>query len=162
MKLFDHEQIKKMEDIVARYEVQASAIMPLLHFVQETKGHLEEEHLVFVADFLDIPHVRAFEVATYYTMYFTKPIGKYLIQVCRNLSCSINGAPEVIEAIRENLKVELGEMTADGLFTIVEVECIGACDLAPAVMINEKLFGKVSTDSISGILDSYREKAQDA
>ncbi len=162
MKLFDSEQIKEMESIVSRYEVPASAIMPLLHFVQEAKGHLEEEHLVFVADFLDIPHVRAFEVATYYTMYFTKPIGKYLIQVCRNLSCSVNGAPEVINALRENLKVDLGETTADGLFTIVEVECIGACDLAPAMVINEKLFGNVSTDSISRILDSYKEKAQDA
>ncbi len=162
MKLFDHEQIKEMEDIVSRYEVRASAIMPLLHFVQETKGHLQEDYLTFVADFLEVPHVRAYEVATYYTMFFTKPIGKYLIQVCRNLSCSINGAPEVIKALRENLKVDLGETTEDGLFTIVEVECIGACDLAPAMMINEKLFGKVNTDSISGILDTYKEKAQDA
>ncbi len=162
MKLFDHEQIKEMDSIVSRYEVRASAIMPLLHFVQETKGYLKEDHLTFVADFLEIPHVRAFEVATYYTMFFTKPIGKYLIQVCRNLSCAINGAPEIVKALRENLKVDLGETTADGLFTLVEVECIGACDLAPAVMINEKLFGKVSTDSIPGILDPYKEKAQDA
>lgn len=162
MKLFDSEQIKEMENITARYEAPASAIMPLLHFVQETKGHLEEDYLVFVADFLDIPHVRAFEVATYYTMYFTRPIGRYLIQVCRNLSCSINGAPEVIDALKESLSVKLGETSPDGLFTIVEVECIGACDLAPAMMINEKLYERVSPDSVPGILDSYKEKAQDA
>jgi len=159
MKLFDSEETKEMEGIALRYAAPASAIMPLLHFVQERKGYLAEEYLVFIADFLEIPHVRAFEVATYYTMYFTKPVGRHLIQVCRNLSCSVNGAPEVIASLRETLGVGIGETTSDGMFTIVEVECIGACDKAPAMMVDDKLFEMVSPETLGMILDSYRKTA---
>lgn len=159
VKLFDSEEIKEIEGIAARYAAPASAIMPLLHFVQERKGHLEEKHLVFIADLLKVPLVRTFEVATYYTMFFTKPVGKHLIQVCRNLSCSVNGAPEVLASFKECLGVDVGETTPDGLFTIVEVECIGACDKAPAMMIDDKLYEMVSPETLDAILDSYRKTA---
>lgn len=148
-----------MERILARFDNPASAILPLFHYIQEAQGYLSEDSLTFVAEFIGVPHVRAFEVATYYTMLFTEPPGKHLIQVCRNLSCHVNGSVEVLEALKSELGIQVGEKTSDGLFSLVEVECIGACDVAPAVMVDGDLHGKVSPESISRILNSYREKA---
>ncbi len=91
--LFSAQEMSDIKMILARYEKPASAILPLMHYVQKIQGHLSEETLTFVAEYIGVPHVRAFEVATYYTMLFTEPVGRHIIQVCRNLSCHLNGAP---------------------------------------------------------------------
>jgi NADH-quinone oxidoreductase subunit E len=157
--LFSAQEMDHIKAILARYDEPASAILPLMHYVQEIQGHLSEEALTFVAEYIGVPHVRAFEVATYYTMFFTEPVGKHLIQVCRNLSCHINGAPQIVEALQKELGVDVGGTTPDGQFALVEVECIGACDHAPAVMVDGDLHRKVTVESIGTILDSYKEKA---
>jgi len=157
--IFNAQESREMEGILARYEEPASAILPLLHYVQSIQGHLSEEALTFVAEFIGVPHVRTFEVATYYTMLFTEPVGRHLVQVCRNLSCHVNGAEDVLEALKKELGVDVGKTSDDGVFTLVEVECIGACDHAPAVMIDGDLHRKVSEESVNRILGSYREKA---
>ncbi|UCG39083.1 MAG: NADH-quinone oxidoreductase subunit NuoE [bacterium] len=156
--LFSDSELKAMQQIAGRYEEPASAILPLLHFVQEARGHLGENELVYVADFLQVPHVRAYEVATYYTMFTIKPRGRHVIQVCRNLSCTMGGAEQILERLTGELGVGVGETTADGLFSIVEVECIGACDLAPAIMIDEELHGRVAPETLPEILGAYRVK----
>ena len=148
-----------MREIAARYEEQTSAILPLLHFVQHARGYLGEEELVFLADFLEVPHVRAYEVATYYTMFTIRPRGRHLIQICRNLSCTLEGAENILEHLKKELGVEKGGTTSDGLFTLMEVECIGACDQAPAIMIDEKLYGRVKPESLQNILQTYRVKS---
>ena len=155
--VFSAHEFADMEGILARYDEPASAILPLLHYVQSVQGHLSEEALTFVAEFIDVPHVRTFEVATYYTMLFTKPVGRHLVQVCRNLSCHINGSEEVLQALKRELDIDVGATTTDGVFTLVEVECIGACDHAPAVMIDGDLHRSVTVDSVGQILGSYRE-----
>jgi NADH-quinone oxidoreductase subunit E len=157
--LFSAQEMNDIKMILARYEEPAAAILPLMHYVQKVQGHLSEETLTFVAEYIGVPHVRAFEVATYYTMFFTEPVGRHLIQVCRNLSCHINGAPEIVEALQKELGIDVGGTTPDGQFTLVEVECIGACDHAPAMMVDEDLHRKVTLESIGTVLDSYREKA---
>ncbi len=157
--IFSAEEMDDIKAIRARYDEPASAILPLMHYVQGSQGYLSEESLTFVAEYIGVPHVRAFEVATYYTMLFTKPVGKHLIQVCRNLSCHVNGAPRILEKLESDLGTAPGGTTTDGLFTLVEVECIGACDMAPALMVDGDLHAAVTVESISGILDSYREKA---
>ena len=155
---FEDVDIAAMKDIAARYEQPASAILPLLHYVQRLRGHLDQNELVYVADFLKVPHVRAYEVATYYTMFFTQPVGRHLIQVCRNLPCTLDGGPAVLAAIRNELGIGPGETTEDGAFSMVEVECIGACDLAPAIMVDDELHGRVTPDSVADLLDRYRER----
>ncbi len=155
--VFSAQEFADMEGILARYDEPASAILPLLHYVQSVQGHLSEEALTFVAEFIDVPHVRTFEVATYYTMLFTKPVGRHLVQVCRNLSCHLNGAEDVLQAFKRELDIDVGATTTDGVFTLVEVECIGACDHAPAVMIDGDLHRSVTVDSVGRILGSYRE-----
>ncbi len=157
--IFNPQEQKDMERIRARYDNPASAILPLFHYIQGSQGYLSEDALTFVAEFIGVPHVRAFEVATYYTMLFTDAPGRHLIQVCRNLSCYANGSMDLLAALKRELNIEVGEKTEDGIFSLVEVECIGACDLAPAMMIDEDLHGNVSPDSVRRILDSYREKA---
>jgi NADH-quinone oxidoreductase subunit E len=92
-------------------------------------------------------------------MLFTEPVGRHIIQVCRNLSCHLNGAPQIVEALQKELGIDVGGTTPDGQFTLVEVECIGACDHAPAMMVDEDLHRKVTLESIGAVLDSYREKA---
>jgi NADH-quinone oxidoreductase E subunit len=156
--LFSDAELKRVEEIASRYEERASAVMPLLHYVQELRGYLGEEELAYIADFLEIPRVRAYEVATYYTMYTVKPRGKHLIQVCRNLSCTLGGAEGIVEFLKKELDVEVGGTTADGVFSLVEVECIGACDKAPAIMINGDHHGPVTPESLREILDTYRVK----
>lgn len=157
--VFSAQEFADMEKILARYEEPASAILPLLHYIQGVQGHLSEEALTFVAEFIGVPHVRTFEVATYYTMLFTQPVGKHLVQVCRNLSCHINGAQEVLEALKKELGVDVGATSPDGVFTLVEVECIGACDHAPAVMIDGDLHRSVKAESVGPILNTYREES---
>jgi NADH-quinone oxidoreductase subunit E len=155
--VFSAREFADMESILARYDEPASAILPLLHYVQSVQGHLSEEALTFVAEFIGVPHVRTFEVATYYTMLFTEPVGRHLVQVCRNLSCHVNGAEEVLQALKKELDVDVGATTSDGVFTLVEVECIGACDHAPAVMVDGDLHRSVTVGSVGRILGSYRE-----
>jgi len=98
-------------------------------------------------------------VATYYTMYSVKPRGKHIIQVCRNLSCTLGGAEGIVEFLKKELDVEVGGTTADGVFSLMEVECIGACDKAPAIMINGDHHGPVTPESLREILDTYRVKS---
>jgi NADH-quinone oxidoreductase subunit E len=157
--LFSDAELKTVEKIASRYDERASAVMPLLHYVQEVRGYLGEEELAYIADYLEIPRVRAYEVATYYTMYSVKPRGKHVIQVCRNLSCTLGGAEGIVEFLKKDLDVEVGGTTADGVFSLVEVECIGACDKAPAIMINGDHHGPVTPESLRGILDAYRVKS---
>jgi NADH-quinone oxidoreductase E subunit len=156
--LFSNEELKAVEEIASRYEERASAVMPLLHYVQEVRGHLGEEELAYIADYLEIPRVRAYEVATYYTMYSVKPRGRHIIQVCRNLSCTLGGAEGIVEFLKKELEVEVGGTTADGVFSLMEVECIGSCDLAPAIMINGDHHGPVTPESLREILNTYRVK----
>lgn len=157
--LFSEAESRTIREIAARYEDPASAILPLLHFVQGERGFLGEEELVYVADLLKIPHVRAYEVATYYSMFTIRPRGRHLIQVCRNLSCTLEGSDSIFEYLKRELGVEKGGTSADGHFALIEVECIGACDQAPAIMIDEKLYGRVTTDSLRDILQTYRAES---
>ncbi len=156
--LFSDAEMKTVREIVSRYEKPASAVMPLLHYVQEVRGFLGEGELAFVADFLQVPRVRAYEVATYYTMYTVKPRGKHLIQVCRNLSCTLGGAEGIVDFLKKELDIEMGGTTSDGVFSLMEVECIGACDKAPAIMIDGDHHGPVTPESLREILNTYRVK----
>ena len=156
--LFSDAELKTIQEIASRYEESGSAVMPLFHYVQGVRGFLGEDEMAFIADYLGIPRVRAFEVATYYTLYSTKPRGRHVIQVCRNLSCTMGGAEGIIDFLKKELKIEVGGTTSDGVFSLVEVECIGACDKAPAIMIDGDHHGPVTPESLREILNTYRVK----
>lgn len=148
---------KKAEEIVAKYPKgrQRSATLPLLDLVQrQNGGWLSREALDFVAEYLELPAIRVYEVATFYTMFNLKPVGKNFIQVCRTTPCWLRGADQLTEACKKKLGIGLGETTKDGEFTLVEVECLGACVNAPMVQINDDYFEDLTPEMMEGMIDT--------
>ena len=144
---------KKIEEISSRYASKEAALLPVLHLVQNEKGFISEQEEKLVAELLDIRPIKVKEVVTFYTMFNQKQVGKYHIQVCSNLSCSLLGAESLIDYLTDKLGIALGETTADQKFTLTTVECLGACELAPCMMVNFDYYGNLDKEKIDKILD---------
>src|SRR5437764_10239623 len=129
----------RFDDIVKRYppDRRRSAVLPALYLVQAQQGHITANAMRYVAELLGITAADVEDVVSYYSMFFTKPVGRFVLSVCRTLSCALNGAERVTEAICDHLKIRPGETDATGTFTLLEVECLGACDRAPVIMVND-------------------------
>ena len=129
----------------------------MLHAVQKETGYLCDEVLTQVADKLNLPLSKVYGVATFYSLFTVKPKGKHIIRVCESAPCHIVGAQEVYRALEENLGIKAGENSPDGLFTLEFASCLGVCGVAPAIMINEDVYGNLTPEMIPGILAKYRE-----
>lgn len=140
--------MKKAEKIISYYPSQyrKAAVIPLLHLGQEQVGWTSLPVMNTVAKMLNMPKMRVYEVATFYTMFNREPVGKYFVQVCTTTPCQLCNSDSIIEAISKHLGISVGQTTPDGLFTLVEVECAGACVNAPVVAINNDYFVPMSTD----------------
>ena len=147
---------KMIEEIIARYPHKEAAILPVLHLVQQEFGFISSESENMVANILGIKAIRVREVITFYTMLNRQPVGKYHIQVCSNLSCSLLGAERLIDYLSEKLGVAPGETSPDKRFTLSLVECLGACEQAPCMMINFDYHGNLDKKKIDKILDSLK------
>jgi len=132
------DSLAKIDKELAKYppEQKRSAVMAALRIAQEEKGWLSDETIEFVAGYLGLPPMAAYEVATFYTMYDRAPIGKYKITVCTNLPCALSGANGAARHLKEKLKIDFNETTADGKFTLKEGECFGSCGFAPVFLLN--------------------------
>jgi NADH-quinone oxidoreductase E subunit len=137
---FTPESRARLERVLQRYppDRRKSALLPALYLVQEQQGHVTGAAMTHVAGIIGCTRAEVEDVASYYVMFFTQPVGKYVLQVCRTLSCALNGAGRVTEALSKQLGIGPGETTADGLFTLMEMECLGACDRAPVIMVNNE------------------------
>ncbi|MFZ2314096.1 MAG: NADH-quinone oxidoreductase subunit NuoE [Gammaproteobacteria bacterium] len=133
-------------------EQKRSGVFEALRLVQERNGYLTTELMDAVADFLEMPKVAVYEVATFYTMYYLSPVGEHVINVCTNISCSLNGAEAVLEHLKQKLGIDLNETTPDGKFTLKEVECLGACVTAPVCQIDKQYHVNLSPEKIDDIL----------
>jgi NADH-quinone oxidoreductase E subunit len=156
---FSSEAMKMAKAHIAKYPKgrQASAVMPLLDLAQrQNDGWLPRAAMEYVADFLDMPRIEAYEVATFYTMYNLEPVGKHHVQVCTNLPCWLRGSDQIVEAAKRNLGIEMGESSEDGLFTLSEMECLGACVNAPMMQINDDYFEDLDEASTESILTELR------
>lgn len=152
---FSEDNLARARAIIAKYPPgrQASALLPLLDLAQrQGGGWLPRAALDYVADFLEMPRIRVYEVATFYTMFNLKPIGRHHVQVCTNLPCWLRGADDIAHACKRSLGVGFGETTADGQFTLSEVECLGACVNAPMVQIGDDYYEDLSPDAMERIL----------
>jgi len=137
---------------------QASAVLPLLDLAQrQNDGWLPRAALEYVADFLDMPPIRVYEVGTFYTMLNLAPVGRHHVQVCTNISCWLRGADAIVGACRNTLGLGLGETTGDGLFTLSEVECLGACVNAPMMQINDDYYEDLDAGSTQVILGTLKD-----
>jgi len=142
----------RIEGLVARYPKKQAAVLPVIHLIQREFGYISEEQERWVADLLEINPVRVREVVTFYSMISQKRLGKYHIQVCSNLTCSLMGAESLIEYLTEKLGIKPGETTEDGKFTLTTVECLGACEQAPGMMINDDFYGRLNKEKLDKIL----------
>ena len=134
--------------------------MPALYVVQEEHGHLTEDGMAEVAKLLDMPLSDVGGVATFYSMYFQHPVGRYVLDVCKTLSCALLGAEHIVEYLSRKLGIKVGETTPDGLFTLRTVECLGACGAAPVMMVGDTYYENLTPEKIDFILDELRSKAQ--
>lgn len=154
---FTKENLKKAKEYIAKYPEgrQRSALMPLLWLAQKQNDNwLPQDALDYIADMLELPPIKVYEVATFYTMYNLKPVGKKHIQVCRTTPCWLRGADDITNLCKEKLGIGLGEITNDGQFSLIEVECLGACVNAPMIQINDDYFEDLTPESMEKIIDN--------
>lgn len=157
--IFVGEYEERLEKVLSRYEDRQAALLPALHIAHEIRGYLSPETMDEVAERLALPPAYVRGVATFYTMYNLQPLGRYLIQVCTNISCNLCGGEDVLKAFLEHTSTDVGEVSADGLFTVLEVECLGACGFPTVVQINERFFENVKPDDVPAILDRLTREA---
>jgi NADH-quinone oxidoreductase subunit E len=137
------------------YEHRQSALLPALFIAQGEFGYLSERAIVDVADTLNLPASEVTSVASFYSLLYLEPVGRHVIQICTNLACTLNGCHAVMHRLRETLGVEPGQTSADGRFTLRPVECLAACEEAPALIVDEDRWPAVTPDAVSAILDRY-------
>ena len=156
--VFKPEMLERANKIIGKYPAgrQASAVIPLLDLAQRQEGWVTRPAVDVIAQMLGMPSIRVLEVATFYTMFELHPVGKHHIQVCTNLPCQLRGSDHVIKACKEKLGIGLGERTSDGQFSLVEVECAGACVNAPMAQIGDDYFEDVDAVSIGKIIDALK------
>lgn len=158
---FNKENLKKAQEIVAKYPAgrQKSAMLPLLDIAQrQNGGWLSVPVIEYVANYISEPYMRAYEVASFYTMYNLKPIGRYHIQVCGTTPCWLRGAGEIMETCEKLTKTKCGETSKDGMFTISEVECLGACINAPIVQINDDYYEDLDPKKLGDLIKEFKTK----
>ena len=135
--MFTEENLQKIDEIKKRYPNQMAVVLPALWIAQEQFGWISEEVMQYVAGLLEVPFNHILGVVTFYTMYNKKPVGKYHIQVCANVSCMLRGSDNLVEHLERRLGVRVGETTSDKMFTLDEVECLGSCGTAPMMQVND-------------------------
>jgi NADH-quinone oxidoreductase subunit E len=137
------------------------ALIPILQEVQEQHGYLSREAVVEIGRHLSLPASKIYGVATFYNQFRFQPRGKFHIQVCRGTACHVKGSAAILEVVKRELKIDAGQTSRDGQFSLEVVACIGACGLAPVIAVNGEFHAGVTTRKVAKILDSYRRKAQD-
>ena len=159
---FSDDKLAKVKEIVAQYPEgkQKSALIPVLHLAQEEfGGWLSSETMDYVASLLNLLPIEVYEVATFYSMYNLKPVGKYLFEVCQTGPCMLNGSDQIIDYIKQKLGIGMGETTQDGMFTLKTVECLGACGYAPMMQMGKTFREHLTKEKVDQIIEECRTSA---
>jgi NADH-quinone oxidoreductase subunit E len=160
---FSEDTLKKVAEIIARYPEgkQKSALIPLLHLAQEAfGGWLDVPVMDYVAGLLNILPIEVYEVATFYTMFNMKPVGKYLLEVCQTGPCMLRGSDQIIDHIKNRLNIKAGETSADGLFTLKPTECLGACGYAPMMQLGKTYRENLTPEKVDALIEELRAAAK--
>ncbi len=161
MSVFSPKLAARFDALVEKYPVRRSALVPMLLYAQDEVGYLSDAVIAEVADRIGITDNDVRSVASYYSMLRFKPAGKFNVQVCTNISCMLRGGYEIFEKFQDELGVGHKGVTQDGVFSLEEVECIGACCWAPAIQVNYDFHDDLTPESVAGILAAYRKKAEE-
>ncbi|MFN8050203.1 MAG: NAD(P)H-dependent oxidoreductase subunit E [Acidimicrobiales bacterium] len=156
MSRFDEANEKLAREIIARYPRPKSATIPLCHLAQEQDGYLADDAITHIAELVGITSAEVLGTASFYEMFKRKPVGRYLVNVCTNISCQLLGGEELLAHAEETLGISAGATTPDGMFTIEDVECIAACTEAPACQINYRYLHQVTNDDFDGVIADIR------
>ena len=159
---FSDQKFKEVEQIIQRYPEgkQKSALIPVLHLAQEEfGGWLSAETMDYVASVLNLQPIEVYEVATFYSMYNLKPVGRYLFEVCQTGPCMLNGSDNIIKYFLEKLGIKPGETTSDGMFTLKTVECLGACGYAPMMQLGRNYREHLTKEKVDAIIDECRKSS---
>ncbi len=159
---FSTDKLNKVAEIISRYPAgkQKSALLPILHLAQdEFGGWLDTPVMDYVATLLQIEPIEVYEVASFYSMYNLKPVGKYLFEVCQTGPCMLNGSDDIISYIKQQLNIGVGETTTDGLFTLKTVECLGACGYAPMMQLGKIYREHLTKEKVDAIVEECRNNA---
>jgi NADH-quinone oxidoreductase E subunit len=159
-KLFEGPYRERFDKIVTRYPDKRAALLPALNLAQEVRGHVSPETMDEVGDLLGLPPAYVRGVATFYTMYNKRPVGRFLIQVCTNISCNLCGADEVMDAFLRYANTEAGETSEDGDFTVMEAECLAACGFPTCVQINSRYYENVTPADVPAICERLRREGK--
>ncbi len=161
---YSTENLTRFETIVARYppDRRRSAVLPALYLVQSQQGYVTANAMRYVADLIGMTAADVEDVVSYYTMFYTKPMGRYVLSVCRTLSCALNGAERVTDEICSYLKITPGQTDESRTFTLIEVECLGACDRAPVVMVNDAWHESLQPENVPALLEGLRAHGEAA
>jgi NADH-quinone oxidoreductase subunit E len=153
--MFSDAILAAIDKVRLKYPDAQGAVLPSLHIIQKEYGHLGYEAMRFVSQYLKVPESDVFGTATFYSLYRWKSAGKHQIQICHNLSCTLMGAETVIKHLEKKLGVCEGEVTKDGRFSFIRMECIGRCDGAPAMLVDDEYHGNLTPEKIDDILEKY-------
>jgi len=158
---FPDDKVKKVKEIMARYPQgkQKSALIPVLHLAQEEFGWLSAETMDYVASLLSLEPIEVYEVATFYSMFNLKPVGRYMFEVCQTGPCMLKGSDDIIAYISQKLGIQPGETTADGLFSLKTVECLGACGYAPMLQLGKNYREHLTKEKVDAIIEQCRKEA---
>jgi len=162
MQQFSEEKLNKVKEIISRYPAgkQKSALLPVLHIAQDTfGGWLDVPVMDYVASLLNIEPIEVYEVASFYSMYNLKPVGKYMFEVCQTGPCMVNGCDDIINYIKQQLNIEVGGTTTDGMFTLKTVECLGACGYAPMMQLGKNYREHLTKEKVDAIIEECRNNA---
>jgi len=150
--------IAEIKERMVRYPKRKSAILPALTVAFRQVGHLSEIIYREISEIIEVPYIEVAEAASFYTMFPKEPVGKYLIQVCHNISCALLGADSLIGYLESRLGIKKGETTPDNLFTLISVECLGSCATAPMMQINDKYYENLTREKVDRILEELRKQ----
>ena len=153
---FEKEKFEALQQVIDELRNEPGALMPIMQRAQDIFGYLPEEVQNYIAKELDIPVSDIYGVATFYAQFNLEPKGKYIISVCMGTACYVKGSQQVLDKLEEVLEIPAGRTTKDGLFTLNATRCLGACGLAPVMMINDDVYGRLTEAEIPGILAKYK------
>ena len=156
MSRFTAENTAVAEEVIARYPVRKSALIPLLHLAQEQDGHLTDDAMEHIAELIGITPAEVLGTASFYEMFKREPVGDYVVNVCTNISCMLLGGEELLEHLERRLGIRPGDTTPDGKFTLEDVECIAACTEAPCLQVNYRYFHRVTHGEVDELIDDLR------
>jgi NADH-quinone oxidoreductase subunit E len=152
---------KEFQELLQKYPSKRSALIPALYIVQRELGYVKPEGIEYVANLLGMSPAQVYEVASFYTMLFLKPVGKNVLWVCHNLSCNLCGAEEVIDHLQKKLGIVAGETTQDGLFTLLRQECLASCDTAPVMQVNDDYEENLTLQRVDEVLQTLRDRQEE-